>query len=322
MLLLLTGITCIAAAGATYAGDKPLTSFYEGDIHGGYLFDMGDSRYSQTLEVGDQYNVSYSIPVPADATNVHPGRLYVYWAWSKLDTKAIYPTFAVTDSRDPAKPLNLSARYVDSKGFVSNYDFYSGTDVYDMSPLSPGDNAITIRLRQDGAPNSTVVLFGDGLLTIYESPKEPRTLLWVKEGCDLLFASYGISPAMATNTMAFNGTLPGDKISHAEIFLVAPSGGYSRDRAADLNTLTVNRLEDDKTPPLIKTIFSLLFPNYKGKEWRDIYDYDNTTTIGFETKEIKPYLRTENNRIAVTDQGDYFQLSNAILSITMEGETA
>jgi len=148
------------------------------------------------------------------------------------------------------------------------------------------------------------------------APGAPRSMIWVREGADLLYSSYGISPEMATSDLYFDGPIPQGKISSAELFLVAPSGGYSRDIEIDINKLLVNRLEEDRTPPLVKTIFSLLFPNYKGKEWSDIFSLDNNTQIGFETKEIKPYLKTENNHVAVRDQGDYMQLTNAVLIIT------
>jgi hypothetical protein len=151
-------------------------------------------------------------------------------------------------------------------------------------------------------------------------PGSSRSMIWVMEGSDLMFSSYGVSPEMATSEMVFSGTLPNGFVNSAQLFLVAPSGGYSRDIEFEINKLMVNRLEEEKTPPLIRTIFSLLFPNYKGKEWSDIFSLDNTTQIGFETKEIKPYLKTENNRVAVRDQGDYMQLTNAILSITYSGE--
>jgi len=152
------------------------------------------------------------------------------------------------------------------------------------------------------------------------APGASRSMIWVKEGSDLLFSSYGVSPEMATSDMIFSGKIPNGKIHSAELFLVAPSGGYSRDIDTDINKLLVNRLEEDKTPPLIRTIFSLLFPNYKGKEWSDIFLEDNETQIGFESKEIKPYLKTENNHVAVRDQGDYMQLTNAILIISYSGE--
>ncbi|MFA5295808.1 MAG: DUF3344 domain-containing protein [Methanoregulaceae archaeon] len=160
-----------------------------------------------------------------------------------------------------------------------------------------------------------------GTFTV-KSPEKSRLVLWVKEGNDLMFSSYGISPQMATNTMIFEGTLPNRMIESAELFLVAPSGGYSRDIEVEINSLMVNQLEEEKTPPLIRTIFSLLFPNYKGKDWSDIFNMDNATQIGFEKKEIKPYLKTENNRVMVRDQGDYFQLNNAILRVRFSGEQA
>lgn len=152
------------------------------------------------------------------------------------------------------------------------------------------------------------------------APGAIRTRIWVREGSDMMFSSYGVSPEMATSDLYFEGELPKGKIDSAELFLIAPSGGYSRDIEIDINKLLVNRLEEEKTPPLVKTIFSLLFPNYKGKEWSDIFSLDNRTQIGFETKEIKPYLKTENNHVAVRDQGDYMQLTNAILIITYTGE--
>jgi len=155
---------------------------------------------------------------------------------------------------------------------------------------------------------------------VYESQDGKPSRIWVREGSDLLFSSYGVSPGMATSDMVFEGPIPEGRIDSAELFLVAPSGGYSRDIDVDINKVLVNRLEEDKTPPLIRTIFSLLFPNYKGKEWSDIFSMDNTTQIGFERKEIKPYLKKENNRVSVRDQGDYMQLTNAILIITHSGD--
>lgn len=151
-------------------------------------------------------------------------------------------------------------------------------------------------------------------------PGSSPSMVWVMEGSDLMYSSYGVSPEMASSEMTFAGKIPDGKISSAELFLVAPSGGYSRDLQVDINKLMVNRLEEEKTPPLIRTIFSLLFPNYKGKEWSDIFNLENATQIGFETKEIKPYLKTENNKVTVRDQGDYFQLTNAILAIQLSGE--
>jgi hypothetical protein len=313
------GFTIITSAGATYAGDRPLvTSFYDdGPLQ--YLYTLGDSVYRGSLGSEESYLVSYSVTIPPEAS-IQFERLYVYWAWSRIHQNALYPTFSLTDSRNSSNTLKSVSRFVDSKGVVSTYDFYSGTDVYAPPALIPGENEFTVMLTQKGPPQSTVLIYGIALLVIYEDTGQPMRRIWVKEGCDLLFSSYGISPEMASHEMVFEGALPIDGIEEAELVLVAPSGGYSRDLAFDINQLLVNRLEEEKTPPLMRTIFSLLFPNYRGKEWNDIFSLDSLTQIGLETREIRPYLRRENNKIILRDQGDYLQLTNAILAIRMEGE--
>ncbi len=319
VLALLFVLALAGTAEATYAADRPLNTTFSGEMNGDYLFSMGDSYYSSTLDSGASYNVTFMIDVPDDAT-VTFQRLYVYWGWSRINQQAIYPVISLQDSRLPSENLTLLSRYWDSKGFASKYDLYSGMDSYELPTLVPGRNIFTITLHQDGPPNSSILCFGMGVLAAYEAPGGPRSAIWVKEGSDLLFSSYGVSPEMASSEMMFEGALPEGKIDSAELFMVAPSGGYSRDLEVDINALMVNRLEEEKTPPLIRTIFSLLFPNYKGKVWSDIFNMENATQIGFETKEIKPYLKTEDNRVTVRDQGDYFQLTNAILAIRFSGE--
>jgi hypothetical protein len=319
-VLLLICVAITGSACATYTSDRPLNASYQADLHGGYVFSLGDSRYSNTLEQHATYNVTYAISLPDDST-VRFQRLYVYWAWSKIDQNAVYPAFRMRDSRQPSADIPLVSQYSDSKGFTGNYDFYTGVDAFEIPPLHAGSNNFTVTVEQNGLPNSTVLIFGSGVLSVYASPASPRTLLWVREGNDLMYSSYGVSPEMASNEMIFEGEIPKGRIEQADLFLVAPSGGYSRDLESDINKLMVNHLDEEKTPPLIRTIFSLLFPNYKGKEWSDIFNTDNTTQIGFETKDLKPYLKAENNKVTVRDQGDYFQLTNAILSIRMAGES-
>ena len=195
----------------------------------------------------------------------------------------------------------------DTGRFIVHCNVEGSTVIMDnevMGTITNGTLAIDVNTSSPRYRTLTVV-----------APGASRSMIWVREGADLLFSSYGISPEMATTELDFPGTLPKGTIESAELFLVAPSGGYSRDIDMDINRLMVNRLEEEKTPPLIRTIFSLLFPNYKGKEWSDIFSLDNNTQIGFETKEIKPYLKTENNHVAVRDQGDYMQLTNAILIV-------
>ncbi|MDO9067264.1 MAG: DUF3344 domain-containing protein, partial [Deltaproteobacteria bacterium] len=148
VLLLATSLLLVSGVQATYAGDKPLATTYKGDIHGNYLYTTGTSIYSSGLKPGNTCNGTFSLTIPENST-IPFTRLYVYWAWSRMDQKAIYPVFHVYDTRDPTTPLNLTVRYVDSKGFVSSYDFYSGTDAYDLPELHPGQNNITVIVSQD-----------------------------------------------------------------------------------------------------------------------------------------------------------------------------
>ncbi len=315
LLLALAG-----TAEATYSADRPLNDTYHSDVTGGYLFDMGTSAYKGSIGGGMTYNATYSIDLPPDARVLFQ-RVYLYWSWSRWDQKAVYPDFQLRDSRRPGADLAHVGRTVDSKGFVSNYDFYSGMDAYETVALQPGHNEFALDCLQAGQPNSSVAIFGIGVFAVYESKEGKRMRVWVKEGSDLMYSSYGVSPEMATNEMLFRGPIPEGSISSAELFLVAPSGGYSRDVLVDLNKLMVNRLDEEKTPPLIKSIFSLLFPNYMGKEWSDIFSLDDATQMGFEKKEIRPYLRTEDNSVSVQDRGEYMQLTNAILTITYTGDS-
>lgn len=78
----------------------------------------------------------------------------------------------------------------------------------------------------------------------------------------------------------------------------------------------VNCIPDDQLPPSFSTIFSLMFPGYKGKEWTDVFEGDELHQIGTEEKEVTRYLRAEGNRIEVRDQGDYLLLTNAVLDVT------
>jgi len=141
--------------------------------------------------------------------------------------------------------------------------------------------------------------------------------IWVKEGSDLLYSCFGISPEIATSTIRFEGTVgPARDISGARLFLAAPSGGYSRENIPGRNALMVNRIPEESLPASFSQIFSVMFPGYQGKVWNDVFGGDEMHQIGIEEKEISRYLRVEDNHVEVRDQGDYLLLTNAILKVT------
>lgn len=304
-------ILLAAPAAATYAGDKPLSTVLHDEFRGGYVYTVGNSTYSGAINPGGQYTVAFDPELPADAT-IRYQRLYVYWAWSKLDQSAIYPVLSLTRT-DTGEQLAEAGRYTDSKGFVSQNDFFSGMDIFTTADLNPGKNSFAVVLKNNATDNRTFVVQGIGLLTVYESPGSSEAIIWVSEGADLLYSSHGITPAMASSKIDFPGTIEKSSLKSAELFLVAPSGGYTREKIPVINRLFFNREGTSSMPSFFEAILSALFPGSSGKEWVNIFDSDETVQIGIDRRDVLPYLRSEGNFALVQDEKDYLMLTNAVL---------
>ncbi len=304
---------------ASYSGDEPLSPVFYDELNGGYVFSTGDSIYSGQMNPGDYYNASFDIAIPSDAVPVF-SRLYVYWAWSNLEKAAIYPSITVSATPAGSHEFTLAERYVDSKGFVSSYDFFSGTDSYEVTGIGSGENSFSVTVGNSAADNSTFVIEGLGLLVVYESPSSPLMQIWADEGCDMLYNDYGITPEMATATAVFNGTVDTGSVKSARIELVAPSGGYTRSDIPDKNVILFNRDTDGSLPGFLESLISAIFPGYNGKEWIDCFDSDELRQVGIESRDVGPYLKGSNNIVRVRDRGDYMLFTNAILSIEKEEE--
>jgi len=299
---------------ATYAGDKPLSTVYKGQENGGYVFSVGNSTYSGTLHPGDRYPVSFAIDLPEDAT-LRYQRYYIYWAWSRKDQQAVYPTITATRCPVPGNSTGPVVRYVDNKGFSGASDFYSGMDAFTCGNLTPGKNTVTFEIANTGEGNSTFVVQGAGVLVVYASPSAPPGLIDVKEGCDMLYSSYGITPEMATNRMDFDQGIDLPRLSKATLELVAPSGGYTRSDIIQKNAVCINRGPSEKLPSFITSVLKLVFPEARGKEWVDVFDSDQQQQIGIETRDVTPYLAARSNFVTVQDRGDYLLLTNAVLKV-------
>lgn len=304
----------IGAVSASYSGDEPLTQVFFDKMNGGYIFSTGNSTYSGQMDNGDEYYASFYTEIPPDAKPVF-SRLYVYWAWSKLGKSAIYPTISVAEFLANTYDFELKDRYVDSKGFVSSYDFFSGTDSYDISGIKSGENSFSVKLKNSATDNSSFVIEGISLLVVYESPSSPYASVWVNEGCDMIYSDYGITPDMATATAVFNGTIDTGNVKKARLELIAPSGGYTRTDIPDKNVVFFNREEKSGLPDFLESIISAIFPGYNGKEWIDCFDSDEVMQIGVDVRDAGSYLRDSNNIVMVQDRGDYMLFSNAILYV-------
>jgi hypothetical protein len=310
LILLFLGLLAVPAA-ATYAGDRPLSTVFNDEFRGGYVYTVGNSTYSGSIGPEGEYTVAFYPELPADAT-VRYQRIYVYWAWSKLDQNAIYPVLSLTRT-DTGEHLAEAGRYTDSKGFVSQNDFFSGMDIFTTGDLNPGKNSFTVVLKNNATDNRTFVVQGIGLLAVYESPGSPEAIAWVSEGADLLYSSHGITPVMASSRIDFPGTIDRSGLKSAELFIVAPSGGYTREKIPVINRLFFNREGTSSMPSFFETILSALFPGSSGKEWVNVFDSDETMQVGIDRRDVLPYLRSDGNFAQVQDEKDYLVLTNAVL---------
>jgi hypothetical protein len=318
---LIAFLLLLSPAGATYTGDRTLDTVFLDELNGGFWYSAGNSTYAGALPPGEPWQVTFSPELPPAAL-VRYQRLYVYWTWSRLGQEPVYPELAVHWGNDTALSLLPAARYFDHKGFAGTNDFYTGMDSY-LVPAFPTGEPLTITVENVAQDTRTVSLYGAALLTVWENSGDPLRQIWVKEGADLLYSSYGISPEMATSTMVFDGTVaPVREISSATLFLVAPSGGFSRENIPGRNALMVNCIPDNSLPPSFSNIFSLMFPGYKGKVWTDVFEGDELHQIGIEDKDITRYIRPGGNRAEIRDQGDYLLLTNAVFEVTRSPEAA
>jgi len=304
----------ILPVSATYAGDKSLVTAFTGNLHGGYEFSVGNSTYSGTLLPGNTYPVSFTLILPDDAV-IRYQRYYVYWAWSRQDQQAVYPSLAVICCTSRESPVLPATRYIDNKGFSSPSDFYSGMDAFPGGNLSPGRNEVTFEVENTGAGNSTFVIQGTGILVVYSSMSAPEKMIVIKEGCDMLYNSFGITPDMATSTLVFDPSFDLDRMGSATLELVAPSGGYTRSDVIQKNAVYFNSRQESELPGFFTTILDLVFPQARGKTWVDVFDSDNQQQIGIEKRDVTPYMVGRSNFASVQDRGDYLLLTNAVLQV-------
>lgn len=308
-LLLLT-----VPASASYAGDKPLQTVLHDEHYGGLDFSLGDSKYSGELEYNKSYMVNFSVNLPAEGS-VKVAKAYVYWVWSKKDLEGIYPQFnASIINSETTAPLPKGHMYTDTKGFVSRYDYFSGMNTYDLSGKISKSGNYSISLVNTDKNGSTFCVQGIGLLLVYEDPKSPAIEYWINEGCDMLYADYGITPEVATTTTYFKGDIDPDNVTDARLITVSPSGGYSSGREAR-NKLYFN--EETRSIPVLGDIVQLLFGS--GKVWENVYQTNETVQVALDEKPVADYLEPTENFASIQDNGDYLLATNAILVLKFKG---
>jgi len=270
----------ITPALGSYAGDKPLNTIAHTEVRGAVSFALGNSTYSGALQENETYTVSFDTAAVA-GNEVHLARLYLYWVWSRRENIGVYPTLELVANREVLSP---AVTYSDTKGFVGRYDYFSGVTVYDCTnSLARADHAAapyTVSVTNTDPTGSTFSLQGIGLLVVTECPEGdrncPKIEYWINEGCDMIYADYGITPEMATSTSYFNGELTVKTVNKATLLTVVPSGGYVSGGEKAHNTLYFN--EESrwlKELPFLKQLLKLIF-GFGGGVWHDVYIADTT----------------------------------------------
>lgn len=306
--ILISLLLFIMPASATYAGDKPLQTVIHDKHHGALDFSLGNSRYSGELDYNKTYAVNFKVDAPA-GSSIKIAKAYVYWVWSKKGLDGIYPQInASLENSGTIVPLPEGHMYTDTKGFVSRYDYFSGMNTYDLSGKISGSGNYSISLVNADKNGSTFCVQGIGLLLVNDDQKSPTIEYWINEGCDMLYADYGITPEMATTTTFFKGDVNSTSISDARLITVSPSGGYSSGREAR-SKLYFN--EKPSNIPVLGDIIQLLFGS--GKNWENVYQTNETVQVALDEKPVGDYLNPNENFASIQDNGDYLLATNALL---------
>ena len=317
---LVLALVIISTAGGSYAGDKPLNTVAHDEIRGGVFFTLGDSEYSGRINYNETYTVNFDVSAISAGKEVKLARLYVYWVWSQKENVGVYPTMEVAEKEGEAKEvLSSVATYTDTKGFVGKYDYFSGVYVYNCNFDTPKTNQdfYSVTVKNVDADGSTFCVQGIGLLMIYVCQEQDCQHIeyWVNEGCDMIYAEYGITPEMATSKIYFDGELDLKKVKRADLITVAPSGGYvSRGETAH-NRLYFNEGSGWlNNLPFLKQLLRLLF-GYGGGVWSDVYIANDIVQIGVDQRDVTDYLKASNNFAAIQDNHDYMMVTNAVLVV-------
>lgn len=313
----------VSTAGGSYAGDKTLNTIAHDEICGGVFFTLGDSEYSGRINYNETYTVNFDTSVLRSGNKkVKLARLYVYWVWSQKENVGVYPTMEVevkVKEGETKEVLSSVATYTDTKGFVGKYDYFSGVYVYNcnLNTTKTNQDSYSITVKNVDAKGSTFCVQGVGLLVIYECQEQEQDCqcieYWVNEGCDMIYAEYGITPEMATSKIYFDGELDLKKVKRAYLITVVPSGGYVSGGETAHNKLYFNEESGWlNNLPFLKQLLRLLF-GYGGGVWSDVYIADSTVQIGVDQRDVTDYLKATNNFAAVQDNHDYMMVTNAVL---------
>ncbi len=313
--LLLIFTPNLPSLNASYAGDTPLKTYKHEKINGGIIFTIGNSTYKGSITPGVSYSTKFSIDIPENAT-VRLARLYSYWCWSKNETIGVLPLLETNFIADKSYSINEENNYSDHKGFVGYYDYLSGVYSYDISKYVKKSGDYSVITKNIAKDSRKFCMYGFGLIIVYEGKEFPSIEYWIDEGCDMLYADYGISPKQATAKLPFSGELDKDCIKNAKLITVAPSAGYYQLGGNSLKFNSETWISD--LPPVIKGAVKTFFKGEEGREWRDVFVSNKTVQIGIDERDVTKYMKSKGNIAKIQDNKDYMMVTNGILIVEYE----
>jgi PKD repeat protein len=245
----------------TFHTDSALQTGYYAEGNVGVVISNGGTSYGwfayHTTETGTvNYTVS-SLNIPEGAT-ILTARLYQAWTWYG------YPGYSLTFN-----------------GYnVTRTAFYSGTDgveVFDVTSYFNilGDNIATI--TSGGGANYATIL-----VVVYQSTTEPYRKIWVNEGFNLVYESWGYP-----NGYSIFNNVNTTNMKSATITAILPSGDGSDGDSISINGKYVGRNSTGGSDPS--------------------FNYYNVTGV----------LQDGTDEMAI-GAASYYSLATAILTVTME----
>ncbi|MHA1715336.1 MAG: DUF3344 domain-containing protein [Promethearchaeota archaeon] len=303
---------------ASYAGDKTFITHDHRLINGDIIFTLGNSTYSGVIQSNDSYLLEFLVNLPNDAT-VIDARLYLYWVWSKKANIGVFPvvnaSFGMNISHQ--NQIVMDTNYTDIKGFVGYYDYYSGVYCYNVTEYVPYSHTYYVNITNVADDNRTFCIQGMCLLIVFQDERYPLIEYWIKEGFDMLYADYGITPEMATTNINFEGIIDLNHVVESRLTTIVPGAGYNWNPQAGAPNRLFFNYESGNLPPIIRTILELLFGDLfsRGRMWENIYCSNQSVEIAIDTREVTNYLKQSNNIAQIQDNQDYMTPTNAILII-------
>lgn len=284
------------------------------DLHGDIVHSFGDSEY-RSGSFGSGWN-NYTVTWTADQPKV-PGnakirevRLYVPYTW---DNAHVAPDKVSVEFNGETVPYQYW--YHDVSNFGAYWDHVYGLLTYNVTDQYKKNAINKVIFSREGDPLFTKLsMYGFTLAVIYEDPGEPRRVIFLNEGFDLLGASeddYGTTEEEATGYIRFSG----------------PSIDISNVKSADLITFVASGAAQE---PGVEGEGNLIV---NGKQiGHNVWDYggstgkytgeDGTAQVAVDIRDIREFLVSNNNEVGVQSTAGFTPCMAPIqtfLVLTMKG---